>query len=60
MAETQQQVLTVTASKDWSSQEWHTWFIKRLQSMRTKREPFDVAWDLYEKQNKAESFYDND
>lgn len=46
-------------SEKWTEWEWFTYFSQRLSDMRAKRKPYDDAFDSYEAQETALSFYDN-
>jgi len=52
--------LDIVNSKDWTDLEWLNFWRDRFYKMRTKRAPFDTAWNDYENQTNAVSFYDNE
>lgn len=49
----------IVNSKDWKDDNWKAFAKTRLTDMRSKRSPYDESWNRYEKQVKADSFYDN-
>ena len=51
--------LDIENSEKWEEQDWTQYVRDRLIKMRAKRAPFDIAWDQYETQVNAISFYDN-
>lgn len=51
--------ISLENSTTWDNSQWKTFFIRRLQNMRTKRKTIEQTWALADEQIKAESFYDN-
>ena len=52
--------LDIANSKEWQDPDWLNFARDRLVKMRAKRSPYDSAWNEYETQTSAVSFYDND
>ena len=52
--------LDIANSDDWNDAQWTEFCRDRLLKMRAKRAPFDKAWDEYQTQTTAVSFYDNE
>lgn len=46
-------------SKEWSNEEWLSYFQQRFNDMRSKKSSFDVLFTQYELQETAISYYDN-
>lgn len=46
-------------SKNWTRQEWLSYFQSRFSAMKSKKQPFEAEFKQFEEQETAISYYDN-